>query len=312
MAVNNVFTLAPLQVDLNTGTDYIIDQITNMNWSAGIQEYIDQSDGSVDPSFVSGMLQDSRITATSTAIGRVLDSFDLSGASFGASDTVDLLFQKIASGGTRTGGSTEVSLGFATAMAIPRTVTANQGAEATANFEIIPWSATGSATTTSYSASATKTANTNAEQYFTLGPVSINGTTLTGVQSLTVDFGITEMVLSGDGDGWPTFVAIRRRDPRITVQCYDLSAAHTLIGQSGTAQTATDSVFYLRKLQAGGVARVSNATEEHISIAVDDGMVYIDSTDGSHGSEAMGSITIVPVYDGTNSILAIDTSAAIA
>ena len=82
------------------------------------------------------------------------------------------------------------------------------------------------------------------------------------------------------------------------------------LGLSGAAQTATNSVVYLRKLDAGGT-RVADDGSEHISFAVDDGRVSVTGVTGPHGQTLGADVRISPTYDGVAAIFAIDTTADI-
>ena len=100
------------------------------------------------------------------------------------------------------------------------------------------------------------------------------------------------------------------RQPSITIRTAEALALNTF-GLAGTAQGVTDSVVYFRKKDEGGTV-VANATEEHISFTVDEGIITVDDVTGPHGDILGSQVVITPTYDGTNAIMAIDTTAAIA
>ena len=144
---------------------------------------------------------------------------------------------------------------------------------------------------------------------FVCGPAKINGVALPGVQEITIDFGITELVQAADGQVWPTFVAIMSRRPVITIRCLDVLSLNTF-GLSGAAQGDTDSLIYLRKVAEGGL-RVADDTAEHISFAIDEGRISVNTIGGGHDSPQASEVKITPTYDGTNDIVAINTATAI-
>ena len=84
-----------------------------------------------------------------------------------------------------------------------------------------------------------------------------------------------------------------------------------MLGLSGAAQGATDSVVYLRKLAKNGT-RTADATAEHISFTIDDGMMYCSDITNRHGQRIGTEIVIHPIYDGSIAILVIDPACAIA
>ncbi|HUX16964.1 MAG TPA: hypothetical protein VMW52_10865, partial [Phycisphaerae bacterium] len=79
---------------------------------------------------------------------------------------------------------------------------------------------------------------------------------------------------------------------------------------TGVAQTATDSLIYLRAVEENK-DRHANAETEHIKIAVDDGIIYVSDLSGDANTPYNGEVTIEPTWDGTNAVLAITTGQAI-
>ena len=82
------------------------------------------------------------------------------------------------------------------------------------------------------------------------------------------------------------------------------------LGISGVAQTATDSLIYLRKGDTDG-GRKSNATAEHVQFSMDDGAIYVQDGDATEDGDATVNIVFQPIYDGTNENLVVDTAIAI-
>ncbi len=126
---------------------------------------------------------------------------------------------------------------------------------------------------------------------------------------MTFDFGIDIIKHGSSGLVFPLFTGIQTRRPRFTIGTNDITALLD-IGLEGTAQTATDSVVYLRKITENG-ARVADATAEHISFTIDDGMIWVTSMGGSNNSPQAGEIIIQPTFDGTNPIVVTSTTATI-
>ena len=82
-------------------------------------------------------------------------------------------------------------------------------------------------------------------------------------------------------------------------------------GLDGTAQGATDSYVYFKKVAEGGT-RVADATAEHIKFNVDEGIITVDSTDADDGGIATSTVRITTTYDGTNAPIVVSTTSAIA
>lgn len=313
-----VHTLYAVQLDPGNGAadKTLLDQLSDFSVDPNINELLVAADGHVDAKYVAVGSQQPNITFTSSAIAKVLAKvgiagFDFSGAAAGAYDGAGLeaWFQKIVEHGTRGGASSHIKMTAAKGLIVPRTLTAPHEPPATISLEAIPsWDGTNDpivlATGQSLGGSPDVT------EQFCAGPVSINGTTYEGVQSIDIDFGITLTIRGGSGNVWPEFVGIQFRRPSIVIRTLDVTSLSTF-GLLGTAQGATDSIIYLRKV-AEGAGRVADATEEHISFTIDEGRIWCGPATATQDAEAEGEIRITPVYDGTNDVLVIATAVAIA
>jgi len=301
MAVSRAFTL--YAANINT---VLIDQIESFNYDAGLQKLMLRVDGSVDPTYIAIGNQSPRISLTTSKIATALGLCSIGGLAMTAGT---FFFQQIASGGTRATGSSHTKLAATTGFVIPRRLSAQLNQPATIEYDVICLSNAGAAPITATKSQALA-GTPDADECYVAGKVAINGTALSGVQSISIDFGITEIVMSGDGDVYPSFAAVMSRQPRITIEVPDTDLLADF-GTEGDVQGATDSIVYLRKVSEGGT-RVADETEEHISLTIDDGHVSVDSANASTDQPATASVMIDPVFDGTNDILVIDTTAAIA
>lgn len=314
MAVTALHTLYAVQVDkADTANDLFADQISNWSLDTAIEEIIRGGDGHVDPTYVAVGSQSPKITFTSSAVARILTLAGISGLWIGAAgDTAAYAwFRALDEGGTRKTGANHIKLTMAKAMLVPRTLNAPSEGEATLDMELLPYSSDGSTAPISIGTSQSLAARPGgqADERFVAGPAAINGTTINGVQNTTIDFGIELIVKGGDGHVFPTFMAIQSRAPKITIQTVDVSVLNTF-GISGTVQSSTDSVIYLRKMSEGGT-RVANETEEHISFTIDEGRVTTRTLGGGHNEPFMAELQITPTWDETAAIIAVDTSCAI-
>lgn len=316
MAVANVHTLYAVDVDPITVADAVfIDQITDYAVDPAIQEILAAGDGQVDPTFVATMAQSPRIRFSSSALATILaeasSAFALNGLKIdadGSHDGCEFWFQKVAEGGTRSAGSTHIKLTIKEGLLLPRAINASQGGVATMTLEALA-TYDGTNNPIVVAANQALVGSPGVSELFTLGPVSINGTALNAIQNCAIDLGIQEIVASGDGQTWPTFAGIMSRAPLITLTTLEAISLSTF-GLAGTAQTASDSVIYLRKIAEGGT-RVADATAEHIKFTVDEGMIRVRSVGGAHGGAIMSQIEIRPTWDETNAILVIDPASAI-
>jgi hypothetical protein len=311
----NVHTLYAVNFDVAGGedSDFLLDQVSDFSVDSGTEMLIQAADGGVDPTFTAVMSQQPRIRYSTTAISTLFAANRCTARGFNFSGDADeagmeCWLQKLAEGGTRAAGSNHIKMTVIEGMLLPRTISASQTDPASCDLEAIcTWDGTNDpvviATSQALSGSPT------VEEIYVAGPVSLNGSTYDGTQDITIDFGLTEIVQAADGGVWPTFVAIQRTQPTITIRSLNVELMNTL-GLTGTAQDASDSVIYLKHVSQNST-RVIDATETHISFTIDEGHLGWRTVSASQGENAMIELILTLSYDGTNDPIAIDTTAAI-
>jgi len=316
MSVTALHTLYAVDVDPITEANAVfVDQVNTFSIDPALQSILQSGDGQVDPTFVAVMAQSPRLRFTSTALATILaevsSAFLTSGIkidSDGTHDGLEAFFHQITEGGTRTAGANHIKMTINEGLLIPRPLNAAQGGVASLDLEaVIGYDGTNEPVVIATGQSLIGTPAVG--EIFTLGPVSLNGTTINGVQSIAYDPGLQIITQSGDGQVWPTFVAIMSRRPRLVINTVDVGVFSTF-GLDGTAQSATDSVAYLRKIAEGGT-RVADGTAEHIKLTFDDGIIYCGPISGSQGQVLGAQLVLEPTYDGTNAIVVIDAASAI-
>ncbi len=296
-------------VNINAASDVLIDQISDQNLDAGLMEMILGGAGEVYNRFVAVQGQAPRVGFATSKIKTALDKCGAAGLALDADNILEMFFQAVAEGGTREGVTSHLKLSVNEGLLVPRTIEAPHGGRAVLTYEgIATWDGTNDPVV--LLANQTLPGTPAVDEVFTAGPVEINGVALTAIQNISIAFGISEMVVGGDGEVWPSFVAIQGIQPIITITTLDVLVLNTL-DLEGKAQTASDSVVYLRKIAKGGT-RVPEATEQHISFTIDEGRIATRTVGGSHGVPLAAIVQITPTYDGTHAPVAVDTTAAIA
>lgn len=306
----DIHTLYAVNIATVEAVDLFIDQIQDFSIDPAIEPLLIAADGDVDPTFVAVGSQEPSISFTTTALATALGGAGISGlkiTSDADDDGAEFWFRKASEGGVRATGANHIKMTVNEGLLIPVSLSASEES-ATLEYRLITsYDSTNDPVVIETSQSIEGTAAVS--EVFVNGPVNINGANLPGVKEITVDFGIEPFIIRADGDVWPTFVAIKNRRPVITIRCYDVAALNTF-GLTGTAQGPTDSEIYLKKVSEGST-RVSDVTEQHIKLSIDDGHIRINSAGGGGDDPQEAEVIIVPTYDGTNAIIAIDTSAAI-
>jgi hypothetical protein len=245
---------------------------------------------------------------TSTAIKRVLDALTLKGTYYSGTSTF-YLAKKTLGGGYATGAN-HASITCPQALFVPRRLVAVQGQEASIDVDIFMISTAADTTPAiAYAGSATLPTLTAADQAYTLGPGSINGSAMGSLQSLEIDFGLTERVEGADGNIYPSFACIERQAPIIKVTTMDPTILNTIL--TGVAQGATASKIYLRKKSNEG-ANVADATAEHISFTVTAaGQYNPGALQQSDEGDTSLEVLWTPLDDGVTDVLALNTATAI-
>jgi len=313
MSISKLHTIYAVKLDTATlaGSSVLFDQIQSFAISTGIQRIAQSGDGQVNPTYVAVMSQRPVIRFGTSAIATALAACGISGTVIDADVTypgIEAWFQKLEEGGVRASGSSHLKMTGAQGILVPRSLSASQDGVAMVDFEAI-LTYDGTLDPVVIADNQALEGSPAVGELFTVGPVSINGATIEGIQGITVDFGISVISRAGDGQVWPTYAAIMSRAPSIQIQTTDVVSLATF-GLSGTAQGASDSVVYFRKLSEGGT-RVADGTAEHVSITVDDGIITVDNLEGSQDGVSGSTVTITPSDDESNAILAVSTAAAI-
>ena len=146
-----------------------------------------------------------------------------------------------------------------------------------------------------------------ATQFFTLGPVSINGTALHDEQSVSLASGVAVEEAGASGETWNTYTGCKNTDPVLTVTA--LGEPWDLRGLAGAA--ATSVVFYLRAKTDDG-HNVADATASHIKITASKGIILPEQVSGGGNDPTTTTLRIaIRASDADTDPLTIDTAAAI-
>lgn len=154
-------------------------------------------------------------------------------------------------------------------MAVWDTITCRQGQPAEITFRLLPIHVPANGDPLIFTNSVALTITSALAHIFTLGPVKLNGTFLTGVEEWTLDNQLQDRIVHSDGDPFPTYAGIDRYMPKLTIQCNNLAYLNTY-GTRGTALSAL-SLFARKKLASG--INVADATAEHIKFAATTGTI---------------------------------------
>lgn len=221
----------------------------------------------------------------------------------GSRETVIVYDAKMDVGGAKAGSTNHVKSTITEALTVVRQITCRGREMAMISLETMGYSSSGGAPITTAASSALPADTISADEYFGIGEVNVNGTTLASVSSITVDTGIEVTNEVGDGRVADLDIRIFRRVPIITVTTND-PAARATVTASGVAISSTTNVVFQKR--AAGGSYVSSATGEHVSVTASSGMVI---PVGTSGEPREFTFQILPDFDGTNASLLIATDA---
>ena len=126
-------------VNINGAPDVIIGGITNQNLDAGLNNLLLNSDGDVDPTFISTFEQQARLEFTTRSIAAALAQCGIGGLAVNAANAnpLDFHFQRAAEGGARQGAGSHLRLTMNEGMLIPTRLAARQGDDARLTFDSV-------------------------------------------------------------------------------------------------------------------------------------------------------------------------------
>lgn len=282
MTTPNAYTLA--SVKLGTGVNAKVLQVLDGSVSMNVKELARSLSGGYQAKFRGVMAIEPRISAKTTNLADFLTVVGITPKVLACV----LGFVDYAADGTR--GNSGYLATAATALVIPRTLSVTQDNDAQIGFDIIPISADG---TTSPLACATGVPELPTEAgVFTLG----GGGTLSGANSLDIDFGFREHTFKSDGAIYVTRVHIDEQTPIVRQRVCDLA----LVDDPGAV---ADFTATLVKVANKGIR--DSAQYSTITLTVKEGLQTVNQFTGAHPGDANAEIVIGAVIPATGSIIAL-------
>jgi len=127
-----------------------------------------------------------------------------------------------------------------------------------------------------------------------------------------IDLGITDLLLSADGQVDPTFVAVGEQNPRLAYTSSKLAtilASCWIDGLKISSDVDDDGAeFFFQKVEAEGTRATGSS---HVKLTMNKGMLIPRTITAPHNALASVELEFIPVWDETNDILVVETSQAI-
>lgn len=132
---------------------------------------------------------------------------------------------------------------------------------------------------------------------YTLGAVTINGTTIKGIQQSSIRSGIEMFSNRGGGAPDPSFRSGMHLKPVGSFTTTDIKAVLDLTSGFLPLAVGTTADFYFLQKAHGGNFAAGSVHEKH---TFNDGLVIPRRLSASHGAEATIDIEVFVTWDGTN------------
>jgi hypothetical protein len=179
---------------------------------------------------------------------------------------------------------------------VPETLSCNTGEDAQLNYSAhITWDGTNDPIVPSAASVPTNPGDT---LRYSLGVVTIGGTVIDRVQSVSLNFGIKVDTEGGNSEIWDDYAAIQMIDPKLTIKTRSMTGLAKFPFAAGTIANTT--VQFRKRTLGGGFESTGQVT---IAVA---GTIHLSEMFSASGSgRAEQTIEIDVHYDGTNNIVLI-------
>lgn len=301
MTVPKGFTLGGVQLNAT-----VIEQITEFSVDPAIELFINRNGSAYDPTFVAGRSTTPRANFSSNAVAALLDAVGVTGLAIGDATSAKLFFAQLEHRAGIKAGATHFSVAINDGLIIPNSISASHNQEATMAISIAA-AYDGTNLPLVLDPIATLPAYASTLQKYTVGGIKLGGT-IYDVDSINVQFGISLHEFGRNGIPYTEFMGLKARDTKVTFSTKDLSLINTL---TSIGSSQVDAVVFFKKITDLGW-RTAPATAEHISISISDCFASPGVMSASQNNLASSSVTLTPKYDGTNAVMVVDTTAAIA
>ena len=303
--MGDIFYPYAITIDSVTAS-VLVDAVSEQGIEMGEEVLRPMGDGQLYPrtKFTGGT--EDVIVLSTRSIAKALTKITLTGFKILAASPVVLFCQKAEHGGTRGGASKHLKIEIkAGVVVIGPLRAATEGAAATMGIAIHTAEDGTNAPLTFTKLQSLPADDLTAPEEFYAGPVKLNNVALEGVSEIVFDPGITltKRRSSASAALGVDHISIARIAPTVGIVTDQVDIVSDY---EKAVDIASATHFYLRKAAIG--ARVAAATAEHISFTMTDGAIK-GRTIG--GTPQIGALEILPIYDGTNAIVALDMASAI-
>jgi len=264
----------------------LISELTDCTPKAAVEAMTAICAGDPMPQFVGGHGAKPQVDFRSPQIKTILDVAGMLGYDASAGNT-DLHYRSGTNLATR--ASTGLRIRLLRALLHWTQLTARQNEPAEISCSIVPTYDGTNAPMTPAGAIAVPALAAMPQEYYTLGPVAINGSLVAGVTDWSLDLGVKTHVEQSDGEPYPSWCGIESHEPVLTVNTRYLASWATT-GVGGLALSSL--VFYLRKKALDSAGCVANGSAVHVKFTAAKGVVFVDQNSGGADGPATCGLRI--------------------
>lgn len=296
--------MADMKVYSLIGFEYdgVLYPVETCSVNPACQQMLNGGGASVSPTIAALLSTKPIVSFGTAALATVLAKF---GQAFliESETPVVLYFGKRVTGGTFGGAGTVVILTINAGALFLKGMTAKQDGTALANYDVYA-TFDGTNLPLVYSVLDAPT-DAILEEKFTLGPVKFSA--LIEVQGVDWDTGYEIMHESNSGSPYPLIAGIRKQEPTVTIETFDLTqlVTTTMIG----CEVSSMKLFFQKFSSATG--RVAANVAEHVSVTFAKAHIVPGTIDGPWRGDAALKIIARPRYDGTSAVAVISTATVI-
>lgn len=235
-------------------------------------------------------------------IDTVLSEIGVAGATLSTITWYDAV---LAEAGAKSSSSVHVLHTMSDGYGIPRNISVTSKGSATISFDVKaevsskPW--------TIAADQALGAGTPGVDKQYGMGPLSVNGSAVSQIESVNINFGNSELEDTSDGAIGVNEIKTGAHLPVLSFACGDSEFKATV--DNAIALSSTGLVFYLRRRAVGGTHYVADETTEHIKIAIKDGLIKPAGTTTVGGRQV--SNFVVEGQKGTAASIVITTGSAI-
>ena len=244
------------------------------------------------------------LSAMTTDLKSFLDKVGLVGKAITTGDVLTTYWSLVAEGGQpNSAGSVHEKIVINKGVIYPEMLSVDEDTDASLSFSALATHDGTNLPVVFTASQALPATESDVDVLWGLGPITILGSQVEGIQGYTINFGNLARTRGSDGRPYAYHSSIDLHQPTIEIRVLDPRVMRTFT-LLGTAQVTTPSALYLRKRALGG-GPVANATAEHIKFTITKGVIVPGPARADHPADVVGTLTIHPVYTPSGTVLPI-------